>query len=54
MMKVLSSGLALALGAGAIYYWWSHNHGDMEGEFREMGDHFRDTSKHVKDTIQDN
>ena len=53
MFKVLGSTFALAVGAGALYYWWTHNHGDMEDEFRHMGDHFRDTGKQVKDTIED-
>jgi hypothetical protein len=52
MLKVLGSGMALALGAGAVYYWWTHNHGDLEHEFHEMGGEFRDTSRRVKDTLE--
>jgi hypothetical protein len=53
MFKFLGTTLALAAGAGAVYYWWSHNHGDMQDEFRDMGDHFKDTGKHVTDTLKD-
>ena len=28
MFKVLGSGLALAVGAGALYYWWTHERED--------------------------
>jgi hypothetical protein len=49
MFKVIGSGLVFAIGAGAFYYWWSHNHGDLEDEFKHMGEHFKDTGDKVKD-----
>jgi hypothetical protein len=30
MFKLLGSSIALAVGAGAFYYWWTHEHRDED------------------------
>lgn len=51
MLKFLGSGIALAVGAGAIYYWWTHEHGDVKDEMEHAGDHLRDTAGKAEDAI---
>ena len=41
MMKFLGSAIALGVGAGALYYWWTHEKG--EGDLHTMVHHTEDT-----------
>jgi hypothetical protein len=52
MLKLLVPGLALAIGAGAYYYWKNHNQ-DFEGHMREAGDHIRDAGQEARDKAED-
>jgi hypothetical protein len=54
MFKVFGSGLAIALGAGAIYYWWTHNNHDLQEEYHNLQDRVRETGKHMRGTVEDN
>ncbi len=52
MFKMLG-GITLAIGAGALYYLWDHEHDGLHDQLHEAGDHLRETGKHMKDTVED-
>ena len=55
MLKFIGSGIALAVGAGAFYYWWTHEHGDVDlaNEMDEAGDYVREQGDKAQDKIED-
>lgn len=44
MFKVFS-GIALAVGAGAFYYWWNHERDNVDGTLQDARDDIRDTAR---------
>jgi hypothetical protein len=52
MFKVLGTGLFLAAGAGAFYYWWTHNHHEMRDDYEYTRDKIRDTGEDIVDHVE--
>jgi len=53
MLKFLGSGVALAVGAGAFYYWWTHEHANTYDHMERAAGHLHDMAKKSRSTIED-
>jgi hypothetical protein len=52
MLKFLGSGVLLAVGAGALYYWWTHEHGSVEHQMRHARQDLQDIQPAAKDILE--
>ena len=51
MLKVLGSGLVLAIGAGALYLWM-HEHDNLQYDLRGIRRHMRKTGDELHDSLE--